>query len=53
MLTGKSTRHAFERFSRRLGEEIERDGITEEQLLHAVKEAKKELYEERHGRRDT
>ncbi len=52
-LTGQRVRLAFERFSRPLGKEIERQGMTEEQLLDVVKETKKDLYEERFGRRDT
>ena len=51
-ITGQRARAAFERFSRALSQEVERQGMTEEQLLATVKETRKELYEERYGRRD-
>ena len=50
-LTGQRARQAFDHFSRALGQEIERQGITEEQVLDLVKETKEDLYKERYGRR--
>jgi prevent-host-death family protein len=42
---------AFESFSRPLGREIEEQGLTEEQLLDELEQTKREVYEERYGRR--
>lgn len=51
-ITGRRARAAFERFSQALGEEVARQGLTEDQVLASVKETRKELYEERYGHRD-
>src|SRR2546427_545841 len=42
---------AFERFSHELGREIEQQAITEEALLDELEETKREVYEQRYGRR--
>ena len=42
---------SFEQFSRDLGREAERQDLTEEQLSEEIKEVKRDLYEERYGRR--
>ncbi len=42
---------AFERFSRELGSEIERQGLSEEALLDELEKTKREVYEEQYGRR--
>lgn len=41
----------FEQFSRKFGEELARQGMTEEQLLEDLKADKQELYEEKYGKR--
>lgn len=40
---------AFERFSRRLGREVEGQGITEEQLVEDLEDAKKDVFQEHYG----
>ncbi len=40
---------AFDTFSRHLGRELEQERVTEEDLLADVKDAKREVYEERYG----
>ena len=40
---------AFERFSRNLGREIEKQGLTEEQLLEELKETRREVFKEQYG----
>ena len=40
---------AFERFSRSLGREIEKQGLTEDQLLKELEESKQEVFEEQYG----
>lgn len=40
---------AFERFSRGLGREIERQGLTEEQLLDELAQTRQEIFEEQYG----
>src|SRR5438132_1232649 len=42
---------AFEKFSRPLGEEIEQQGVTEEQMLEELDQVKREVYEAQYGRR--
>ena len=42
---------ALERFSRQLGQEIERQGLDEDAVLAEVERAKQEVYQERYGRR--
>jgi len=42
---------AFEGFSRAFGQELEQQGITEEDLVQELEEGKKEVYKERYGRR--
>jgi prevent-host-death family protein len=37
---------AFERFSRDLGREIEKQGLTQEQLLEELKETRREVFKE-------
>jgi len=41
---------AFEGFSRAFGQELEQQGVTEEDLVQELEEAKKEVYKERYGR---
>jgi len=40
---------AFERFSRSLGREIEKQGLTEEQLLKDLEESRREVFKEQYG----
>lgn len=40
---------AFDRFSRTLGREIEKQGLTEEQLLEDLKESRREIFKEQYG----
>jgi prevent-host-death family protein len=40
---------AFERFSRDLGQEIEKQGLTEEQLLEELQETRREVFKEQYG----
>ena len=40
---------AFEQLGRELGREIERQGVTEEQLLDDTEEAKRQVFEEEYG----
>lgn len=42
---------AFDRFSQELGRDIERQGLTEEKLLSELEQDKKELYQEKYGKR--
>jgi prevent-host-death family protein len=42
-------RRAFDRFSRALGNDVEGRGITEEQLVENLEDAKKEVFRERYG----
>ena len=41
---------AFQDFARHLGEEVERRGITEEELLADLEKTKREVFEERYGK---
>ena len=41
----------FNEFARNLGKEVERRGLTEEELLADLEETKREVFEERYGRR--
>ena|SRR5204863_5064637 len=41
---------AFEKFSKPLGQEIEGQGLTEEQMLVELDQVKREVYEEQYGR---
>ena len=41
----------FERIARSLGEETERKGVTEEQLLTELEENKEEVYKETYGKK--
>ena len=50
-LTRQQAMAAFEQFSRDLGREAERQGLTEEQLFDEVRAVKQDLYEERYGQR--
>ena len=50
-LVGERSAGAFEQLSRELGREIERQGITEEQLLEETEQASQELFEEEYGAR--
>lgn len=40
---------AFENFSRELGREVERRGLTEEEVMNMLEESKKAVYEEQYG----
>jgi prevent-host-death family protein len=40
---------AFERFSRNLGREIEKQELTEERLLEELKETRREVFKEQYG----
>ncbi len=40
---------AFEDFSHKFGQEVERRGITEEQLMEDLEETKKEVFREQYG----
>ena len=40
---------AFERFSRDLGREIEKQGLTEEQLFKELEEARQKVFEEQYA----
>lgn len=40
---------AFDRFSREFGDELERRGITEDELLAELEKDRQELYEEKYG----
>jgi prevent-host-death family protein len=42
---------AFERFSRGLGREIEKQGLTEEQLFEELKQTRQEVFEEHYASR--
>lgn len=42
---------AFEHFSRELGREVERRGLTEEDVMGMLEESKKAVYEERYGKK--
>ncbi len=50
-LIGERALAAFKRFSSGLGQEAEQQGLTEEQLVEAVRDAKRQVFEERYGRR--
>jgi hypothetical protein len=41
----------FDEFTRELGKEIEKRGLTEEELMADLEETKREVFEERYGRR--
>lgn len=41
----------FNEFTRQLGQEIERRGLTEEELIAELEEAKREAFEEQYGER--
>jgi hypothetical protein len=41
----------FDEFTRELGQEIEKRGLTEEQLMAELEETKREVFEEQYGRR--
>ena len=43
---------AFNEFARNLGEEVERRGLTEEELLADLEETKREVFEERYNSRN-
>ena len=40
----------FEKFTREFGREIEKRGLTEEQLMAELEETKREVFQERYGR---
>jgi ribosome-binding protein aMBF1 (putative translation factor) len=40
----------FDEFTRELGKEIEKRGLTEEQLMAELEETKREVFEERYGK---
>ena len=42
---------AFDRFSKELGRDIERRGLSEEELMSELEQDKKELYQEKYGQR--
>ena len=42
---------AFNEFARNLGKEVERRALTEEELLADLEQTKREVFEERYGRR--
>lgn len=50
-LVGERAVAAFKRFSTGLGQEVEQQGVTEEQVIESVKAAKRQVYQERYGRR--
>ena len=50
-LSRKRALDAFERFSRGLGQEIEEQGLTEEQLLKELAKARQEVFEEEYAAR--
>ena len=41
----------FNNFTRRLGQEVEKRGLTEEELMTDLEESKHEVFEEQYGRR--
>ena len=42
----------FNEFTRQFGQEVERGGLTEEELMTELEETKREVVEEQYGRRD-
>ena len=50
-LTRQQALATLEQLSRELGQEAERRGLTEEQLLQDIRAAKRDLHEERYGQR--
>ncbi len=46
----RAAKAAFDDFARNLGREVERRGLTEEQLLEELEETKREVFEERYGK---
>ena len=50
-LSRKQALEAFERFSRGLGREIEKQGLTEEQLLRELAETRQEVFKEEYANR--
>jgi prevent-host-death family protein len=40
---------AFDQFSRGLGQEVQRQGLSEDRLAEEVRRAKREIYEEQYG----
>jgi hypothetical protein len=45
----KRALEAFERFSRDLGREIEKQGLTEDQLFKELKETRRKVFEEQYA----
>ena len=50
-LRGQQAVDAFQRFSRELGREVERQGVTEEELLEELKQTRGEVFEDTYGNR--
>lgn len=48
-LKGERGMAAFEQFSRNLGRDLEQQGVTEEEMLATVREAKQQVYDEQYG----
>ena len=48
-LTQQRAVAALEQFSQKLGREIDRQGLSEEELVDELKRAQQEVYEERYG----
>lgn len=48
-LRGQQAVDAFQRFSRELGREVERQGISEEELLGELKRVRREVFDEAYG----
>lgn len=46
----KRAKAAFHDFSRRLGQEVEKRGITEDELMAELEKTKREVFEERYGK---
>lgn len=46
----RAAKAAFDDFARNLGREVEKSGLTEEQLLEELEETKREVFEERYGK---
>ncbi|MEK7327680.1 MAG: hypothetical protein AAB217_20740, partial [Chloroflexota bacterium] len=40
----------FEKYTREFGQEVEKRGLTEEQLIAELEETKREVFQERYGR---
>ena len=41
----------FDQFTRQIGQEVEKRGLTEEELMTDLEESKREVFEEQYGRR--